>query len=208
MESKEAAEHLQVIRTLMERSAIYRHALAPITLALGVLGCLGGIAGRTLRIESARGFVSYWMAISALGVGLAYLLARRQALRESEPFWSPPARRVTQALAPAFLVGMLPGILVLAFPEWNFIPASGLPVFWMLFYGCAVHAAGFFMTRGMRLLGLLFIGTGIGFMTAQGFAGQPAALSDGHGVMGTAFGGLHLAYGLYLYLTRKSRNAE
>ena len=37
MESNWAAEHLQVIRTLMERSAIYRRALAPIMLGTGVL---------------------------------------------------------------------------------------------------------------------------------------------------------------------------
>lgn len=208
MESNKAAEHLQVIRTLMERSAIYRRALAPITLALGVLGGLGGIVGGTLRIGSARGFVSFWMAISIIGVVSAYLLARRQALRDSEPFWSPPTRRVTQALAPPLFVGMLAGILVLAFPEWDFIPASGLPAFWMLFYGCALHAAGFFMTRGMRLLGLLFIASGIGFMAARGFAGPPLVLTGGHAIMGAGFGGLHLAFGIYLYFTEKSRNAE
>ncbi len=45
MESDWAAEHLQVIRTLMERSAVYRRALAPVMTAAGVLGTLAAGGG-------------------------------------------------------------------------------------------------------------------------------------------------------------------
>jgi hypothetical protein len=38
MESNWAAEQLQTIRTLMERSAVYRRALAPIMLFAGLTG--------------------------------------------------------------------------------------------------------------------------------------------------------------------------
>jgi len=52
MESNWAAEHLQVIRTLMERSALYRRALAPIMIFNGVVGLaaagLGWGLGRLL----------------------------------------------------------------------------------------------------------------------------------------------------------------
>src|SRR6266446_9747026 len=41
MESNWAAEHLQVIRTLMERSAVYRRALAPIMIFNGIVGVAG-----------------------------------------------------------------------------------------------------------------------------------------------------------------------
>ena len=43
----------------------------------------------------------------------AFLIARRQALKDREPFWSPPTRRVTQALVPPLLAGMCMGGLVL-----------------------------------------------------------------------------------------------
>jgi len=45
MESNQAAEHLQVIRTLMERAALYRRTLAPIMLCAGTLGLLAGAGG-------------------------------------------------------------------------------------------------------------------------------------------------------------------
>ena len=52
MEPNWAAEHLQVIRTLMERSAIYRRALTPIMLLLGSFGVLASIIGWSAQIET------------------------------------------------------------------------------------------------------------------------------------------------------------
>ena len=46
-----AAEHLQTIRTLMERAALYRRALAPIATYAGAMGILGGIAGAKIKID-------------------------------------------------------------------------------------------------------------------------------------------------------------
>ena len=43
MEPHSAAADLQVIRTLMERSALYRRALAPIMMLAGVMGLAGGV---------------------------------------------------------------------------------------------------------------------------------------------------------------------
>jgi len=38
MDTNWAAENLQVIRTLMERSTLYRRALAPVMLVSGLIG--------------------------------------------------------------------------------------------------------------------------------------------------------------------------
>ena len=63
MESNWAEENLQTIRTLMERSAVYRRALAPIMLFAGALGAGGG---------SRRTFVSVWIRCGLLApCGLA-----------------------------------------------------------------------------------------------------------------------------------------
>jgi hypothetical protein len=72
-------------------------------------------------------------------------------------------------------------------------------------YGCAFHAEGFFMPRGMKLFGWAFVLGG-----CAGFAlGQPEAaksLNVAHGLMGVFFGLLHLAYGVYLYFTEPREN--
>src|ERR1041385_9268427 len=98
MHSTWAAEHLLVIRTLMERSAIYRRALAPIALLLGLLGVLASLIGFLLPLQSPRLFVGYWSGVGLIGLCAAYVMARRPALKVAEPFWSAPTRRGTQAL--------------------------------------------------------------------------------------------------------------
>src|SRR6059036_3588735 len=114
MESNWAAEHLQVIRTLMERSALYRRALAPIMIFNGIVGTGGGILGWLLKITAPQAFIGYWAGVGVLALGGSFLLVRRQALRESEAFWSPPTRRVAQALLPPLFVGSVAGLLGLA----------------------------------------------------------------------------------------------
>src|ERR1044071_8029142 len=96
MEQNWAAEHLQVIRTLMERSAVYRRALAPVMTFNGAVGSAAALAGWAFKIKSPRAFIFFWACVGALAMAGSFLLVRRQALKESEPFWSPPPRRITQ----------------------------------------------------------------------------------------------------------------
>lgn len=206
MESNWAAEHLQVIRTLMERSALYRRALAPIMTYNGVLGIVGGIAGWAAKIESDQAFIGYWAGVGLAALAGSFVLVRRQALKESEPFWSPPTRRVAQALLPALFVGSVAGLLALLCPAWDFLQPRALPSFWILLYGCALTAAGFFVHRGIKLLGWLFILSGSALMATQCQAARSFFSLNGHCVMGCVFGGLHLAYGIYLYFTEPRRN--
>ena len=112
MESNKAAENLQVIRTLMEHSALYRRALAPIMSFAGAVGIAAAGLGLYLRIEAGTVFVAYWMVVALAGVSVSFLLVRRQALNSAELFWSPPTRRVAQALAPALIAGLLVGVWV------------------------------------------------------------------------------------------------
>src|SRR5580765_5506034 len=105
METNWAAEHLQTIRTLMERSAVYRRALAPIMTFVGVLGIAAAAAGEAVTGDSGRGFVLYWEGTAILALIGAFLLVRRQALKDAEPFWSPPTRRVAQGLFTPLFIG-------------------------------------------------------------------------------------------------------
>lgn len=210
MDSGWAQDNLQTIRLLMERSAVYRRALAPIMIFTGSLGLVAAVFGWLFRLESPRSFGLFWLGVSVVATGGAYLLARRQALRDEEPFWSPPTRRVTQALVPLFLLGLVLG-LVVALPAWRDpLHVWWLPPSWMALYGCALHAAGFFMPRGMKLLGWLFVlWACVVFVVVNQrshAAGFPP-LYWAHVLMGLFFGGLHLAYGIYLRFTERGKNA-
>src|SRR5436190_19074054 len=80
METNWATEHLQVIRTLMERSAVYRRALAPIMALTGVLGIAAALAGWLAKIDSPRAFAIYWLLVSLAAVAGAFILVRKQPL--------------------------------------------------------------------------------------------------------------------------------
>lgn len=199
MEQHVAAEHLQVIRTLMERSALYRRALAPIMLYVGSVGGGAALGGIALGIDRLRWFCAWWLGAAVVASAGAFVIARRQAMQDGEPFWSPPALRVTEALVPPLAAGLLFSLALTAFApadlRWPFVLANAL------FYGCAVHAAGFFMPRGMKLFGWLIIASGgvLLFVRPGMVPGMGARLD--HALMGAVFGLAHLAYGVYLYVT-------
>jgi hypothetical protein len=197
-----AEENLQTIRTLMERSALYRRALAPVMMLAGVIGLLAMAVGLLFQLDSTRQFCALWLCAATVAVIGAFLLARRQALKDREPFWSSPTRRVTEALLPPLGAGFCASVLVATFrsdlaPYVSFV--------WILFYGCALYSAGFFMPRIVRWFGLLFIICSCGFLLSfqiiwKGVDPNPQI------VMGFFFGALHLACGAYLYLTEKKNS--
>jgi hypothetical protein len=223
MDKDNALENLQTIRTLMERSALYRRALAPVMLLAGTLGMLAATAGVLFRIESEPGFIGYWMGVALAGLTAAFLLVRRQALKSAEAFWSPPTRRVASALLPCLMAGLMLGIwFYLACPQPEVgDPPAGMaedrgPIIclvgiWSILYGCALHAAGFFTLKGLRQFGWLFIAAGVGvlfiLMASQRQDYPAAQWLAGHWIMGGLFGLLQLAYGIYLKLTGEEQAA-
>ncbi len=208
METNWAAEHLQTIRTLMERSAVYRRALAPIMVWTGIAGTAGGILGWKMKIGADRAFLDFWSIVALLAIVGSFLLVRRQALKDSEPFWSPPTRRVAQALLPPLFIGGFVNVW-LHFTAQNDEPELVIyvVVFWLWLYGCAAHGAGFFMPRGMKLFGWLFIFLGCVIVVCLSRNDDSFNSISPHLLMAATFGGLHLAYGAYLYLTERGKNA-
>jgi uncharacterized membrane protein len=209
MQNDWASDNLQVIRTLMERSAVYRRALAPVMGLVGVTGMAAGAVGAALKLESSRPFAVYWAAVALVCLTEAFLLIRRQAMKDVEPFWSPPTRRVAQAVAPAFFIGLVTGIIFFILNTDEREAVLSLVIIWMMLHGLAMHAAGFFMPRGFRLFGWGYILCSVAGLVCLIFFEQVADSPFGNPniAMGTLFGGGHAAYGLYLYFTEKRAKA-
>ena len=201
MQSNWAEDNLQTIRTLMERSTMYRRALAPIIIFAGVMGIIAAAIGLIFHLDSPRAFGALWMGTAVIVATGAFFNCRRQAIRDKETLWSPPTRRVAQALLPPLAAGMIWGILM-SIVMGAF--AETLPFIWALFYGCALHSAGFFTSRGVRWFGWVYIilcPVAVVFLTIVRWD------VNNHALMGLFFGVLHLIYGAYLYLTEKGKNA-
>ena len=171
----------------------------------GTLGVLAGAGGILFHVETLRAFCAWWLATAVVAIIGTFLIGRRQALKDREPFWSPPTRRVTQALLPPLSAGLLFSVIVVVFDpghlRWLFIFPN------VFFYGCALHAAGFFMPRGMKLFAWIIIGLGAAaLLIIPSLRTEPSPALD-HALMGFFFGVLHMAYGIYLYLTEKGKTA-
>ncbi len=195
-------EHLQVIRTLMERVMVYRRALAPVSLFVGAMGLAGALVGIWCGWETGRAFLWLWLVIGVVtGVGAAVLI-RLQAWRAKEPFWSPPTRRVAQASAPPWFCGVAVTILLLIGtgrvlpPDTTAIVA---PFLWAMIYGLGLSAAGFFMRRGIRWLGWVYVV--LGTISAAIWVVSGRFPLSPNQLMAVMFGGVHLLYGVYLALT-------
>ncbi|MBI1839602.1 MAG: hypothetical protein HYR88_01975 [Verrucomicrobia bacterium] len=197
MNSKEAAQHLEVIRTLMERSAVYRLALAPPMVLAGNLGTLGALLALRLHVESGPRFALFWMSVCLLAILGALFLTRRQAMGAGEPLWSMPARRVVFAALPALILGGASGLIAHLSGAGSLRGAS----LWLGFYGCALHAAGFFTVRGMRLMGLMLIALALLGLLIDAEMIPITLKSPGNFMMGLGFGISHLAYAAYLKWT-------
>jgi hypothetical protein len=187
---------------------VYRRALAPMMLASGCLGVIGGAGGVLLPVDRPSTFLLYWMSIAAGGLLLAFALVRRQSLKAAEPFWTPPARRVAQAVLPPLAAGFLFTLGAMRFWRENTLFITWIVPLWMLCYGCALHAAGFFMPRGMKLFGWILIAAGAGLLGYMAFSrAQELPVRTLHLIMGASFGLLQLAYGVYLHFTEKPADA-
>ncbi len=168
--------------------------------------------GWSLKIDQPGRFAVYWLAVSLAAVLGALLLVRRQAISHGEHFWSPPTRRVAQAMMPALVIGLAFGMIIARWSQefqerydGRFI-SLGLIILWTLLYGLAMHSAGFFMPRGIRLFGWGYVLAGLGLLAALAWTNLSASGVSPHALIGIIFGGSHLAYGVYLYFTEKRKN--
>lgn len=207
MKSDQAHDTLITIRTLMERASIYRRTLAPIMLYVGTLGVLGAALGIGLHIERMNVFAILWLGIAATAVSGAFIIARGQAVKANEQFWSAPTKRVTRGLVLPLACGAFFSLLILFRGEehmrWLFVYPN------IFFYGCAMHSAGFFMPPVTRKLAWTFCLLGAATLVVLPML-PGLKLDDSrvdHVVMGFFFGVLHLAYGIYLSITKEPPKA-
>jgi hypothetical protein len=203
MEKDWAAENLQTIRTLMERSALYRRALAPVMFLVGTIGLISGIAAILFNLKTTTAFVVWWFCAGAVAIAGTLLIARKQALKDAEPFWSAPTKRVVYSLCPSLFAGVLCGISAILSEGDHAFNIRILPAFWIVFYGIALNSAGFFMQRGMKFFGLLLVIAGSLLIVALPLFNTDNTFKIPNILMLIFFGAVHLAYGVYLHFTEK-----
>jgi len=195
MDSRQAAQTLEVIRTLMERTCQYRLLAAWAGLAAGSLAGAGALVlACVLNAESAGQFGAVWGLVFAgsLLASVVGTVLRGRAVGES--VWSRQARAVVLALAPALAAAAVLTAFFFARGEHRWLPGV-----WMLCYGQGALATATYAPPPIRWLGVLMLPAG-----ALTLALGPAAAIP---MMGVVFGLGHVALGVVLLVAERRQTA-
>jgi hypothetical protein len=194
MEPRQAAQTLEVIRTLMERTCQYQLLTARAGLAAGALTILGALTFLYLDAADPLSFGVVWGVVFA-GALLATCLGTVLRGRDrGEAIWSRQARTVVLALTPSLVAG-----LVLTVFFFSCGMHLKLPGVWMLCYGQGALATSAYAPAPVRWMGIGFVGLG----GVALFLGPSWAIA----IMTIAFGLGHIGLGVSLYLKEQRERA-
>lgn len=178
-----AMEDLRFIRRTMERSSSFTAVPGWGGVAIGAVA-LPAAWIASLQPTPAR-WLAVWMATAVVAAVIAAGTLALKARRFGAPLATGPGRKFLMSFLPP--VGVAVALTVALFSHGA---TALLPGLWMLAYGAAVISAGTFSVGAVPLMG-------IGFMWLGTLAlATPPAWANAWMALG--FGGLHIAFGLWI----------
>ena len=176
-----AMDNLAFIRNTMEAAGSFTAVSGWGMVAVGALATLvAAIAGRQ---PTPVGALRVWLVSAALLPLVMLVAIVHKARRAKMPLLSGPARKFVLSFSPPMIVGAL---LTVVMYRGGLVEA--IPGMWLLLYGTAVVAGGAFSVQIVPVMGLCFMAAGILALFS------PMAWSQW--IMGAAFGGLHIVFGI------------
>ncbi len=216
--NESAAEHLQVIRQLMERATVYRAVSVPGALVGGVMA-LGLGAWQSCRMDKqglmfnahmeAREFFWPWIVVFFVAAILNGCMLKREADRRGEAFFSSGMKMGLGALLPPLGIGFAISVLFLPMG----VSPLGTAVVWILCYGLGLHATGGFAPRSIKLLGHAFMAVGTSLVLLwtgiAWFAPNSTVVQwiTGPVLMAGVFGLLHVVYAAGVWVRSRKKAA-
>ena len=178
-----AEESLQFIRRTMERSSTFTAVPGLGGAGMGAIGLAAAVLAANQ--SSAERWLIVWLLAAAVALGIGVTAMWRKAARLGAPLAGAVGRRFAMSLAAPLVAGAALTWGVWMHDDWALMPAV-----WLLLYGTGVLAGGVFSVAAVRLLGVAFMALGVAAL-----ATPPAW---GNVWLGMGFGGLQLAFGLYI----------
>lgn len=178
-----AMDNLRFIRETMERAGSFTAVSGGGQVAIGLTALLAATVAAAQ--PSSERWLAVWILEAAVALAIGGWTVARKAYDAGMPLLRGPGRKVALSLAPPLIAGaMLTAVLFDAGLLWP------LPGMWLLLYGVGVVSAGAYSVRLIPFMGLTFMTAGVFTLLA------PDAWGDA--LMGAAFGGLHIFFGLMI----------
>ena len=178
-----AEENLQFIRRTMERSSSFTAVPGLGGAGMGAIGLAASVLAANQN--SAERWLIVWLLAAAVALSIGVTATWRKAARLGAPLAGAVGRRFAMSLAAPLVAGA-----ALTWGVWMHDNRALMPAVWLLLYGTGVLAGGVFSVAAVRLLGVTFMILGVAALAT------PPAWSNVW--LGIGFGGLQLAFGLYI----------
>lgn len=194
-----AIEHLRVIRSLLEKSQVYRAVSAPAALCGGLLALIASFTSVNAASFSPRRFLFEWLAILGITTMLNFFLLNREARSRSQPFFSEGMRMALRAFLPPMLVGGVLGICLIWFRD----DVKLASLVWILCYGLALLSTSHFSPRSLVRLGWAFVLVGTALTMQYFVRGNFEMAQNSSSIfLGITFGLLHIAYAVAVFVRK------
>jgi hypothetical protein len=176
-----AMDNLAFIRDTMEAAGSFTAVSGWGMVAIGVLAIV--VAGIASIQSTPLASLNTWLAAAVLSPLIMMWAMVRKARSAKMPLLSGPGRKFVLSFSPPMFVGAL-----LTFVLYQAGLVDAIPGVWLLLYGTGVVAGGAFSVKIVPVMGLCFMLAGVVALFSP--------VSWNHAILGAAFGGLHIAFGI------------
>ena len=180
-----ALDNLRYIRDAMERASAFTSIPGWGGFIIGITALAATAIAEPLTAWSPRRWLIVWLAEAAVAAAIGGVAMWRKARRAGTSFMSGAARRFFISYFAPMIAGAVLTVAIVR--SGNLEP---LPSVWMLLYGVAFVSSGAFSIRVVPVMGVCFM--------IFGAAAAFVPLSVGNLLLGAAFGGLHILFGLII----------
>jgi hypothetical protein len=180
-----AVDNLRYIRDTMERASAFTSIPGWGGFAIGVTALAATAISEPMTAWNPRRWLVTWLIEAAIAGVIGALAMWQKARRSGGRFMSGAARRFFVSYFAPLIAG---AILTVAIVRGGTV--DPLPAVWLLLYGAAFVSSGAFSLRVIPIMGVCFMLFGV--------IAALVPLAVGNLLLGAAFGGLHIGFGLVI----------
>ena len=180
-----AVDNLRYIRDAMERASAFTSIPGWGGLAIGVTALITTAIAEPMTAWNPRRWLATWLIEAAVASAIGGIAMWLKARRSGTAFMSGAARQFFISYFAPLIAG---AVLTVAIVRGGSM--DPLPAVWLLLYGAAFVSSGAFSLRVIPLMGVCFMLFGV--------AAAVMPLAIGNLLLGAAFGGLHIIFGLII----------
>jgi len=180
-----ALDNIRFIRDAMERAGSFTSIPGWGGVGVGISAIGAAIIAQQFLGRSLRMWLAAWLAEAVVAAVIGFGSMALKAKRSDERFMSGASRRFFISYFAPLVAGAVLTLALVRAEAYSAIPAS-----WLLLYGTAFVSSGAFSIRVIPVMGVCFMLFGV--LSAL------VPLGASNIILGVAFGGLHILFGLII----------